>query len=408
MIVIDKELYRNKITEQRCCVIIPTFNNSQTLANVINDVLSFTKNIIVVNDGSTDSTSEILKNFNGIEIISYLSNRGKGMAMRTGIKFAQEKGFRYAITIDSDGQHFADDIPVFIDKIEQEPDSLLIGARNMNQENVPGKSSFGNKFSNFWFRLETGISLPDTQSGYRLYPIEKMIGTRYFTSKYEFEIEVIVKAAWRGINVSAMPIKVFYEEKGKRISHFRPFKDFTRISILNTYLVILTLLWYKPKSLIKNFNRKTIKTFFKTSFLSTDESVLRKSVAVSFGVFMGIIPIWGYQFVSALLLAHVLKINKAIVAVAAQISVPPMIPFLVYGSLKTGQIVLGRDWHQSIFDSGINTVGKIWSAMTLHLFEYLIGSVVFASIMCILMGLTTYVFLKIFLSPPIGYSKSEI
>src|SRR6218665_2877940 len=256
----EKELYKRKMDALNCCVIIPTYNNEQTIATVIGDVLEYSTHVIVVNDGATDSTAAILKQFETrADIVSYMPNRGKGIALRTGIKHAQEKGFRYAITIDSDGQHFADDLPAFINKIEQEPDSLIVGARNLNQENMPKKNTFGNKFSNFWFRFQTGINLPDTQSGYRLYPVEKMKNTRYFTSKYEFEIEVMVKAAWRGICVLPVPIKVFYAEGDKRVTHFRPGKDFTRISILNTYLTILTLLWYKPIRLIKGLSIQNIK-----------------------------------------------------------------------------------------------------------------------------------------------------
>lgn len=392
----QKEMYRNKMSALNCCVIIPTYNNQQTIAAVINDVLEYAHSVIVVNDGATDSTPEILKGFSDkIDVVSYSPNRGKGIALRTGIRHAQEKGFRYAITIDSDGQHFADDIPVFIEAIEEQPDSLIVGARNLNQENMPKKNTFGNKFSNFWFRFQTGIKLPDTQSGYRLYPIEKIKKTRYFTSKYEFEIEVMVKAAWRGVNVIPVPVKVFYAEGDKRVTHFRPGKDFTRISILNTYLTILTLIWYKPVRLIRNMSWKNIKAFMRKHFLDSGESVIRKSSGVAFGVFMGIIPIWGYQFVSALILAHFMKLNKAIVGLAAQISVPPMIPFLVYGSLKTGQLVLGKDIHQSIFNSDINTVGEIWESMKLHLLEYLVGSMVFAVVMAIVFGLMTFIILKL-------------
>jgi glycosyltransferase involved in cell wall biosynthesis len=391
----QNEIYKKKIDALKCCVIIPTYNNEKTITSVINNVLAYASNVIVVNDGATDTTSELLKPFsNIITVLSYNPNRGKGIALRTGIKHAQEKGFRYAITIDSDGQHYADDIPVFVDEIEKNPDALLVGARNLHQENMPKKNSFGNKFSNFWFKLFTHIDLPDTQSGYRLYPIQKMKGTRYFTSKYEFEVEVIVKAAWKNIEVKPVPIKVFYAEGKERVTHFRPFKDFTRISLLNTYLFFLAFLWYKPIFLIKNFTLKNIKSFFNKQFIETNESVLRKSAAVSFGVFMGIIPIWGYQFVSALLLAHLLKLNKAIVGLAAQISVPPMIPFLIYGSLKTGQVIMGKGIHESIFDSGINTIREIWEAMKSHLVEYLIGSVVFALIMAILLGGITYLVLK--------------
>src|SRR4051812_12911528 len=311
--MVDHQLYRDKMRTLNCCVIIPTYNNEQTIAQVIRDVSQFTSDIIVVNDGATDATTQILRDTKGIHLIAYAPNRGKGIALRTGIQYAQEKGYRYAITVDSDGQHFADDIPVFIDKIEQHPDSLLIGARNLHQENMPKKNTFGNKFSNFWFLLFTGINLPDTQSGYRLYPIEKMKGLRYFTSKYEFEIEVSVKAAWRNIPVLAVPIKVFYAEGEKRVSHFRPGKDFTRISLLNTYLFFPAMLWHKPLRMIRNFSMANLRALIRKNFLDSKESVVRKSSGVAFGVFMGIVPIWGFQFVSALILAHFMKLNKAIV-----------------------------------------------------------------------------------------------
>ncbi len=387
-----------------CCVIIPTYNNQQTIAQVVNDTLKFTPDIIVVNDGATDATPEILKSFPTIQLISYSPNRGKGIALRTGIKAAQDKGYRYAITIDSDGQHFADDIPVFIDKIGEAPDSLLIGARNLNQENMPKKNTFGNKFSNFWFMLFTGINLPDTQSGYRLYPIQKMKGARYFTSKYEFEIEVSVKAAWRGITVLPVPIKVFYAEGDKRISHFRPGKDFTRISLLNMYLFFPALLWHKPIRLIKHFRIKNIKTVIKKYFLDSNESTMRKSVGVAFGVFMGIVPIWGFQFVSALVLAHFMKLNKAIVGLAAQISVPPMIPILLFCSLRTGQWLLGRDMSETIETNQLTLETTkqllheyLFSGKVLqHLYEYLLGSMVFATIMAIGFGLLTFILLKAF------------
>ena len=125
-------------------------------------------------------------------------------------------------------------------------------------------------------------------------------------------------------------------------------------------------------------------------FLDSNEPILKKSVAVAFGVFMGIIPIWGYQFVSALIFAHFMKLNKAIVGLTAQISVPPMIPFLLYGSLKTGQLVLGKDLHDNIFNKTltIETVKQ-------HLVEYLVGSMFFAVIMAILFGIVAYILLKI-------------
>ena len=175
------------------CILIPTYNNATTLSAVIEDVANYTQDIIVVDDGSTDQTKAILDSYPFIQYISHPKNKGKGMALRSGFAMASAYGYRYAISIDADGQHFAKDIPVFVEKVKIAGTSLLVGARNMNQESVPGGSSFGNTFSNFWFRIETGIDLPDTQSGYRLYPLEELSKFKFYTNKYEFEIEVIVQ-----------------------------------------------------------------------------------------------------------------------------------------------------------------------------------------------------------------------
>lgn len=380
---------REKLSALNCCIIIPTYNNQQTLGEVIHEALLYSSAVIVVNDGSTDDTIAILREIPRVHVISYSPNRGKGIALRKGIAYAQENGYRYAITMDSDGQHFAKDIPAFIYQIEKFPDALLIGARNLNQENMPKKNTFGNKFSNFWVLVTTGLTLPDTQSGYRLYPLDKMKSMRFLSSRYEFEVEVLVKSAWRGVTVKPVPVHVFYAEEGKRVSHFRPGKDFTRISILNTYLVTLALVWYRPIHFLKQFTPRNIALFFRTQFINSEESIARKSAAVAFGVFMGIIPIWGYQLMSALILAHFLKLNKAIVGVAANISIPPMIPFLLYGSLKTGQFVLQKDLSDNIFNNSIT-----FETIKQHLFEYVVGSCVFSVVMAAILGGTTFLILK--------------
>jgi glycosyltransferase involved in cell wall biosynthesis len=115
------------VDEQNICVIIPTFNNASTIENVIEGVLKYSNNIIVVDDGSTDDTSQVLEKFETIDVITYEKNIGKGWAIRQGFKRALSKGFDYAITIDSDGQHFPDDLPLFIETIAKNPDSLIIG-----------------------------------------------------------------------------------------------------------------------------------------------------------------------------------------------------------------------------------------------------------------------------------------
>ncbi len=387
--MLHESILNNRFTALNCCVIIPTYNNQKTIQKIITDTLVYTDKIIVVNDGSTDTTSELLKSFESIvKIIQQPQNKGKGMALRTAFKNALEMGYRYAITIDSDGQHFPEDLHLFLDKIEQEPDSLLIGARDLHSENVPGKSNLGNKISSFWFWVETGTKMPDTQSGYRLYPIARMKKTNYFTSRFEFEIEVIVKAAWLGIQVLPVPIKVYYAKGAERITHFRPGKDSVRISILNVYLVILAFLWYRPMRFFRGLTPANIKAFLKKHFFDKNESVLKKSLSVTVGIFFGIFPVWGYQLVAAIAAAYFFKLNKAIVILTANISIPIMIPAILFASFKMGELITQQQSTLTIKNITLENI-------KLNIYVYLTGACVLAVVFSILMGGLTYFILTL-------------
>ena len=375
----------------KCCVVIPTYNNHKTLKKVIEGVLQYTNDIIVVNDGSTDSTSHILTNFPQIHTIPLPHNKGKGFALRKGFKLALELGFHFAITIDSDGQHFPDDIPNIIDSLNNETSKnvLYIGARNMGQKDVPKKSSFGNKFSNFWFWVETGIKLQDTQSGYRLYPIKALKDITFFTRKFEFEIEVIVKAAWNGIQVKNIPVKVTYDVS-ERVSHFRPFIDFSRISLLNTYLVILTFLYIFPRDVIQKIKKKGIKRFFYEDFLGSNDSHEKKALSIALGVFIGLSPLWGFQTLIVIFLAVLFKLNKTIAFAFSNVSFPPFIPFVLFISLKIGYWVLGID-----FDFTFEEAGENFEVIK-HLESYIIGSLTLSFFGALFTGFCGYIILNIF------------
>ena len=378
-----------RMNKLKACVIIPTYNNHKTLQRVIDGVLIFTTNIIVVNDGSTDTTLEILKTYSQIEQISIATNQGKGNALRQGFKKALALGYNYAITIDSDGQHFPADIPVFLDALEQEKNPvLLIGNRNMSQDGIPKKSSFGNNFSNFWFWFETGIKLQDTQSGFRLYPL-KFIPKQFFTKKFEFEIEVIVRSSWNGIQVKNIPINILYDSN-ERVSHFRPFKDFTRISILNTILVIITIFYIKPRDFFRSFKKKSFKDFLRENILESSDSIYKKSLSISLGVFIGIAPLWGFQTVVVIFLAVVFRLNKVLAFTFSNISFPPLIPFIIYGSLKIGNYFIPAE-KPLVLDSSISFLG-----IKHNIFQYLLGSFILATIMSIVFGLLGFLMLTFF------------
>lgn len=326
------------LSDIQCCVIIPTYNNRNTLRRVIDGVLQYAggNEVIVVNDGSTDDTMSILAGYgNNIRVLDNGVNRGKGFSLRKAFAEAIRLGFENAITIDSDGQHLPSDIPLFIEAAMQNPGALLMGSRNMEQEGVPGKSSFGNKFSNFWFKFETGLTLPDTQTGFRLYPLGPLKKMSLFTTKFELEIEVIVKMAWKDVPIVPISIQVIYD-KDERVTHFRPFRDFTRISVLNTWLVTLTLVYFLPKRLFRYIQKKGLWKIIRDEAVKPDETNFNKAKSVGFGFFMGIVPIWGFQLMVGIPLSIVFRMNKVLFLTAAHISIPPAIPFIIYASYKFG------------------------------------------------------------------------
>ncbi len=366
------------------CVIIPTYNNHKTLKYVLDGVLKYSDDVIVINDGATDRTDEILTSYKEIIYLKQPKNIGKGFALRTAFIHALSLGYEYAITIDSDGQHYPDDIPLFLDYIKNNENRLIIGSRNMNQEGVPGKSSFGNKFSNFWFLVESGVKLKDTQSGFRLYPIQKM-PKKWYTKKFEFEIECIVRSAWRGIEVFNIPVQIKYDPN-ERVSHFRPFKDFTRISILRVFLVTIAVAYIKPRDFIRSFKKKSIKRFFFEDVLGSQDSAIVKSSSLALGVFIGIAPFWGFQTVIVLFLAVIFRLNKFLAFAASNISIPPMIPLIVLASLKIGSLLLN-----SKID--VKEGGNLESFGT-HVNEYIVGSFALATISAVIVGIISYIFIS--------------
>jgi len=384
----------HKFIHHKCCVLIPTYNNATSLKEVVNRILEFTSNIVIVNDGSTDNTVAFLQDYPVEEypdllIVHHSQNRGKGMALRTGFKAAYVHGYQYAISIDSDGQHYPDDLYLFIDQIEIHPKTIIIGARNMDQPGIPGKSSVGNRASSFWFWVVTGIKLSDTQSGYRLYPLAPLNTIRFITRKYEFEIEVMVRSFWKGVNVLSIPIKVFYPPADERVTHFRPFKDVTRITLLNIVFVLLAAFWFTPIRLIKNFSFKESKKKLYHHTVGSPDSITKKSLSMGFGVFMGITPFWGYQIWLALGLAHLFKLNKVIVAIFSNISIPPFIPFILYGSYYLGATMLGKPT-ELIFSSDLG-IQDVWT----YLQPYLYGSFLLAFIVGISVGIIAYASLQL-------------
>lgn len=247
------------VEENEVCAVIPTYQNAKTLLKVVADVHRVVDTVFVVDDGSNDGTAALLDKATGNErpekVLTHPKNCGKGAALKTGLTYARQQGFRYAVTVDADGQHRADDIPALLKAVEEEPDALAIGCRGLQHENMPAKSTFANRFSNFWFALQTLQRLPDTQSGLRVYPLRRLHGLRWMSARYEAELTLLVFSAWAGVKLLPVPVSVYYPPRDQRVTHFRPGRDFTRISVLNTLLCFLMVVYGWPRIFCRQIAR---------------------------------------------------------------------------------------------------------------------------------------------------------
>ena len=255
------------VEENEVCAVIPTYQNAKTLLKVVADVHRVVDTVFVVDDGSNDGTAALLDKATGNErpekVLTHPKNCGKGAALKTGLTYARQQGFRYAVTVDADGQHRANDIPALLKAVEEEPDALAIGSRGLQHENMPAKSTFANRFSNFWFALQTLQRLPDTQSGLRVYPLRRLHGLRWMSARYEAELTLLVFSAWAGVKLLPVPVSVYYPPRDQRVTHFRPGRDFTRISVLNTLLCFLMVVYGWPRIFCRQIARGVIGVFRK-------------------------------------------------------------------------------------------------------------------------------------------------
>ncbi len=386
----SKPTYQQQFDHWQCCVLIPTYNNAPFLKEVLDSVLEYTSNLIVVNDGATDETAAILAAYPQLTIIHHPENKGKGPALQNGFDAAWEAGYTRVITMDSDSQHRASDLPNFLEALEKHPNAFMVGARNMDQENVPGASSFGHWISNTTFHVVTGLKLPDTQSGYRLYPLKAERAIRFYSGRYEYEMEAVVRITWSGVETIPVPIDVYYPPKEERISHFRKIPDFTRITIINSIFVVIGLLYVRPMQFLRNLKKKNIKKFLKDEIINGTQSNAKITHAVMLGLFMGVTPFWGWQMILTVFFSGLLKVNKVIALIAAQISLPPMIPFIIYGSYKIGGVMLNQQGTIP-FDQSINL-----SMVGENLLQYVVGSFGLGILLAAVSGPLVYLLLLIF------------
>ncbi|MBM4013911.1 MAG: glycosyltransferase family 2 protein [Planctomycetes bacterium] len=215
----------------RPAVLIPNYNNAHTLGDVVSRALDALPDVLVIDDGSTDSSASVLDHFRSrIRSERHAVNRGKGAALKTGFAALAAAGFTHAIALDADGQHFPEDLPAMLAESRAHPDALVIGVRDMQAAGAPRKSRFGLACANTALRLFTGVRCRDTQSGFRSYPLPSITALPLHGDRYDLEMEVLFAAARAGIAIREVPIRVTYTPEGGRVTHFRPVRDFVQIA----------------------------------------------------------------------------------------------------------------------------------------------------------------------------------
>jgi glycosyltransferase involved in cell wall biosynthesis len=212
-------------------VVIPAFNEVRTIRKVVEAALQEVDRIIVVDDGSTDGTADVLQEMPAV-VLRNPVNLGKAESLRRGMALALQDGAAAVITVDADGQHDPADIPRLIAAHARQPNSIIIGARLHEKANIPRRRYIANRVANFWIGWAAGYRLTDSQSGFRLYPAALLhaIDVAHNRARgFVFESEVLITAARAGVKSFAVPIRAVYRAHA-RPSYFRPFLDIVLIT----------------------------------------------------------------------------------------------------------------------------------------------------------------------------------
>ena len=354
--------------------VIPHYNHAATVTGVAAGARKYLDDVRVVDDGSTFLPDNFEAELTKIQVklIRHERNRGKGAAIQTAASALLADGITHMIILDADGQHDPADLPKFIAAIENDPDSVVIGCRDFEHAaNVPESSRFGRNFSNFWCKLETGVTCHDTQSGYRAYPLRAFRELKFFCSRYNFETEVLVKLLWSGFHLAELPIGVSYD---KRITHFKAFKDNFLLSVLHTLLITRRLLPIPSKKLVKqqktNYGkllRHPVRLIKLLLAENADPAGLAASAAV--GTFLAVLPLVGVHMAVILYCCIRLKLNKVMALAIQNLFMPPLSPFLC---IELGYFLRHGHWWTEF------TLQTCLAEMHHRLLEWLLGSLILA------------------------------
>ncbi|UCE58698.1 MAG: DUF2062 domain-containing protein [Phycisphaerales bacterium] len=371
----------------RPLIAIPTFNNRDTVPQVVKEAWKTGLPVLVVNDGSTDGGPDLLAGL-PIDRIDLTVNQGKGAAISAAGRWADEHGFTHIIALDADGQHDPGDVSRFVERIHTNPLAIIVGRRDLSGPDVPRSSRFGRAFSNFWLRVACGASNPDSQSGFRAYPVEILRKVKCSTRRYDFEVEILVRSVWAGASLDTVDISVHYDDRTNQESHFRMFWDNARISLLNTRLVGRNLVPWPHRLLIADpvngANRLSLRDWRRSLMIlfSEGSSPRALAAAAALGIFLGTLPLIACHSVVIVFCAMRLRLNRLLALNVSHLCAPPFVPAL---AIEVGFFVRNGRW---LTEFSMQTLGR-----ELHhrLLDYLLGSLIVGPILALVAGAVVFV-----------------
>jgi len=361
-------------------VVIPVFDHSATLRRVVEGVLCHHDRVLVIDDGSREPVASVLADL-PVELLRHSHNRGKGAALRSAAEWGLQRGYAHMVSLDADGQHDPDDLPQFFAEIAAHPQALIVGHRDFEQPGIPGSSRFGRQFSNFWLRLQTGCRLKDCQSGFRAYPLLIFRHLKFWTQRYNFEVEVLVRSAWAGLELRDIDISVYYPPGAERVSHFRGFMDNWRLTLLNTHLTLRSLIPWPHRKIIEAKKTDGRQAEMVSAIhplrsirqlLRENSSPARLALAAGTGVLLGTLPLLFCHTIAILFVCGFFRLNKVAAVSSSQLCMPPLVPALC---IELGYYFRYGRW---LTEFSLETLG--YQAMQ-RLFEWFLGSLLLAPLL---------------------------
>jgi len=380
--------------EPKIVIVIPVYNHSTTLPGIVNGALAVHDDVMVVDDGSTDKSADTLTGLN-VHLIHHEKNLGKGAAIKTAAMTARKLGMTHIVTIDANGRYDPVDFHLFAGALKKNTNSIIIGRRNLQKGKVPVLYRFSRRRTNFWFQVQTGKSLSDVRCTFRAYPLAVLENLTLRTRRNSFEVEVLTKAAWAGVNLNEANISTYFHRPEKHKFNFTFLMDNLRVTLFNFHLTMRSIVpWPHQKLISKDLSREKISALHPLrsikTLLTENTSPRQLASACALGVFLGTLPIIGFHNITILFAASYFRLNKVVALATSGLCVPPFVPALC---IEAGYFMRHGTFLTEI---SIKTLG--YQALD-RIYEWLLGSLVLAPVFAVLVGSIIFL-IALFLKNP--------